>query len=106
MELINLVLNGYVCSIKNFSGIQNSVINSLIKTGKVLCKSPISPNKKLEIPQFCFLRTRDRNQSKCKITCKKCSLGICQKYTDSFFKHSLKSFDLKSIKNEIFKGSY
>ena len=92
LELIKPCIKWRVdaCSIKNFSGIQNSVINSIIKTGEVLCKSPISPNKKLEIAQYCYLCTRDRNRSKYKITCKKCNLGICQKYTYSFCKTCFK----------------
>jgi hypothetical protein len=62
----------------------------MIKTGEVLCKSPISPNKKLEIPQYSFSRTRDRSRSKYKITCQKCNLGICKTYTYSFCKACFK----------------
>ncbi len=79
-----------ICSLNNFSGIQFSIKNAILKSGESLCniRSP-SPNKKLEKARYCDLCNRKKgdpcqNRSKFKITCQKCLKVICPDHTFSY----------------------
>ena len=79
-----------ICSLSNFSGIQFSVKNAILKSGEFLVniRSP-SPNKKLEKARYCDLCNRKKddpceNRNKFKITCQICSKVICPNHTFSY----------------------
>ena len=70
----------------NFSGIQKSILNSIIKTGESINNiiRPIENNERLENRKYCGLCT-GLNRLKSNIACLKCKTVICSaKHTCSY----------------------